>query len=111
VPARETVVIVDPPRDGCSPSFLEQLAAFSPRAVVYVSCNPLTQARDVAWLVARGFALEELVPFDMFPQTRHLESVACLRGPSGQLARPGSEGAPGATAASPASPADSASAT
>jgi len=78
-PASETVVIVDPPRKGCDEAFLSQLAAFRPRAVVYVSCNPTTQARDVAWLAARGFRLEEVTPFDMFPQTAEVEVLAQLR--------------------------------
>jgi 23S rRNA (uracil1939-C5)-methyltransferase/tRNA (uracil-5-)-methyltransferase len=78
-PPGETVVVVDPPRKGCDEAFLSQLAAFRPRAVIYVSCNPLTQARDVAWLAARGFRVDDVTPFDMFPQTRHLESVALLR--------------------------------
>lgn len=77
-PAAGTAVIVDPPRKGCSASFLTQLAAFGPRAVVYVSCNPETQVRDVAVLRAAGYELARVQPFDMFPQTRHLEAVATL---------------------------------
>jgi 23S rRNA (uracil1939-C5)-methyltransferase/tRNA (uracil-5-)-methyltransferase len=74
----ETAVIVDPPRKGCSPAFLEQLAAFAPRTIVYVSCNPETQVRDVAALASGGYAAAAVQPFDMFPQTRHLEAVATL---------------------------------
>ena len=74
----DAAVIVDPPRKGCSEDFLRQLIAFGPRTVVYVSCNPETQARDVAVLVASGYHCGRVLPFDMFPQTRHVESVATL---------------------------------
>jgi 23S rRNA (uracil1939-C5)-methyltransferase/tRNA (uracil-5-)-methyltransferase len=74
----EAVVIVDPPRKGCSPEFLAELTAFGPRAVVYVSCNPETQVRDATVLREAGYRVDHVQPFDMFPQTRHLESVATL---------------------------------
>jgi tRNA/tmRNA/rRNA uracil-C5-methylase (TrmA/RlmC/RlmD family) len=77
-PGADAVVIIDPPRKGCSDAFLTQLAAFAPRAVVYVSCNPETQVRDVGVLGAAGYRLTRVQPFDMFPQTRHLEAVATL---------------------------------
>jgi len=75
---REVAVIIDPPRKGCSPAFLAQLVAFSPRTVVYVSCNPETQVRDLVPLCAEGYRVTRVQPFDMFPQTRHLECVATL---------------------------------
>lgn len=74
----ETAVIVDPPRAGCGDSFLSQLFAFAPRAVVYVSCNPATQMRDLVKFVEAGYALQKVQPFDLFPQTRHLECVMTL---------------------------------
>jgi 23S rRNA (uracil1939-C5)-methyltransferase len=74
----ETTVVIDPPRAGCSADFLRQLAAFAPGRIVYVSCSPETQMRDVAGLLDAGYACERVVPFDMFPQTRHIESVATL---------------------------------
>ena len=77
-PAEETSVIIDPPRKGCSEDFIEQLAKFKPARVVYVSCNPATQMRDLALLRARGFELKRVRPFDLFPQTRHLECVITL---------------------------------
>jgi len=77
-PAAETAVIVDPPRKGCGPDFLRQLAAFAPCTIVYVSCNPETQAPEVAALAEAGYRCTRLEPFDMFPQTRHLECVATL---------------------------------
>jgi len=78
----DAAVIVDPPRKGCGDAFLAQLAAFAPRTVVYVSCNPETQARDVGVLAAAGYACERVQPFDMFPQTKHVEAVATLVRPS-----------------------------
>jgi tRNA/tmRNA/rRNA uracil-C5-methylase (TrmA/RlmC/RlmD family) len=74
----DSAVIVDPPRKGCSPEFLAQLLAFAPRTIVYVSCNPETQVRDLVTLRAAGYAVTKVQPFDMFPQTRHLECVATL---------------------------------
>jgi len=77
--AGETAVIVDPPRKGCDEAFLAQLIAFGPRVIVYVSCNPESLARDLARLLPAGFQATAIQPFDMFPQTRHVECVAVLR--------------------------------
>lgn len=77
-PAAETAVIIDPPRKGCDESFLRQLCAFGPRAVVYVSCDPATQMRDLKHFLAAGYTLTAAQPFDLFPQTRHLECVLTL---------------------------------
>ena len=74
-----TAVVIDPPRKGCSQEFLDQLIAFSPSRVVYVSCNPATQVRDLEKLQAGGFLIENIQPFDLFPHTRHLECVMTLR--------------------------------
>jgi 23S rRNA (uracil1939-C5)-methyltransferase/tRNA (uracil-5-)-methyltransferase len=74
----DSAAIVDPPRKGCSPDFLAQLAAFAPRTIVYVSCNPETQVRDLVPLLAAGYRVARVQPFDMFPQTRHLECVMTL---------------------------------
>lgn len=78
--ADETAVILDPPRAGCDQSFLEQLITFSPKRIVYISCDPATQARDVAHIInsKTKYKLISLQPFDLFPQTRHIENVACL---------------------------------
>ena len=78
-PAGDTVVIIDPPRKGCDKAFLDQLFAFGPRAVVYVSCDPATQMRDLTHFLAAGYTLTAAQPFDLFPQTRHLECVLTLR--------------------------------
>ncbi|MES2694300.1 MAG: class I SAM-dependent RNA methyltransferase [Verrucomicrobiota bacterium] len=74
----DTVVIIDPPRKGCDESFLQQLFAFGPGAVVYVSCDPATQMRDLRGFLAAGYTLTAAQPFDLFPQTRHLECVLTL---------------------------------
>jgi tRNA/tmRNA/rRNA uracil-C5-methylase (TrmA/RlmC/RlmD family) len=81
-PPRETVVVIDPPRKGCDENFLNQLFAFGPRAVVYVSCDPATQMRDLKHFTAHGYTLSAVQPFDLFPQTRHLECVVTLQAPA-----------------------------
>lgn len=81
-PPADTVVVIDPPRKGCDASFLAQLFAFGPRGVVYVSCDPATQMRDLRDFLAAGYVLTAVQPFDLFPQTRHLECVVTLRKPA-----------------------------
>ena len=78
-PPADTAVVIDPPRKGCDGPFLQQLFAFGPRTVVYVSCDPATQMRDLRQFLAAGYALTAVQPFDLFPQTRHLECVISLR--------------------------------
>ncbi|KAF9314396.1 tRNA(m5U54)methyltransferase [Podila horticola] len=84
-PANETALIIDPPRKGCSGEFLDQMVAFLPARVVYVSCNVQTQARDLEGLLDRchakglpGYKVEAIRGFDLFPQTRHVEGVMTL---------------------------------
>ena len=77
-PRNETAVVIDPPRRGCDEAFLRQLLGFGPRAVVYVSCDPATQVRDLRGFLAAGYAATAVQPFDLFPQTRHLECVITL---------------------------------
>ena len=78
-PPADTAVVIDPPRKGCDESFLRQLFSFGPRTVVYVSCDPATQMRDLKQFLASGYELTAVQPFDLFPQTRHLECVITLR--------------------------------
>lgn len=78
-PPEETTIVIDPPRKGCDKLFLDQLFAFGPSTVVYVSCNPATQIRDLAHFDAAGYEVIDVQPFDLFPQTKHLECVATLR--------------------------------
>lgn len=83
-PPEQTLLVIDPPRKGCSEDFLRQLLAFGPRRVVYVSCNVHTQARDVAVMVQGDaelkirYDIESIRGFDFFPQTGHVEGVAIL---------------------------------
>jgi 23S rRNA (uracil1939-C5)-methyltransferase len=75
---RWDVVVLDPPRSGCSRSLLDALGRHAPRRIVYVSCDPSTLARDLAVLTRSGFVCRRLQPVDLFPQTYHLETVALL---------------------------------
>jgi tRNA/tmRNA/rRNA uracil-C5-methylase (TrmA/RlmC/RlmD family) len=77
-PGSDSVVVIDPPRKGCDEAFLRQLFDFKPRAVVYVSCDPATQMRDLKGFLAEGYQATAVQPFDLFPQTRHLECVITL---------------------------------
>ena len=74
-PRDNTAVVVDPPRKGCSEEFLEQLYTFGPARVVYMSCDPATQARDAKGLVGAGYEITSIQPLDLFPQTRHIECL------------------------------------
>lgn len=77
-PPEHSCVLLDPPRKGCDAVFLDQLLAYGPARIVYVSCGPDTQARDVAILVKGGYSVAAVQPFDLFPQTRHIENVISL---------------------------------
>jgi 23S rRNA (uracil1939-C5)-methyltransferase/tRNA (uracil-5-)-methyltransferase len=77
-PPHLTSVVIDPPRKGCDMNFLNQLFAFGPARVVYVSCNPATQIRDLAEFDKAGYQVTAVQPFDLFPQTKHLECVVTL---------------------------------
>ena len=72
------VVVVDPPRKGCDEKVLDTIVSMKPDRVVYVSCNPSTLARDLAYLDERGYKCVEIQPVDMFPQTAHVETVCLL---------------------------------
>ncbi len=76
----ETVdlVLMDPPRAGSDLPFLRALVALAPKRVVYISCNPETQQRDLTYLTAQGYRVQEIQPVDMFPHTNHVETVVCL---------------------------------
>ena len=72
------VVFIDPPRKGCSEQFLNSLVHLKPKKIVYISCNPETQVRDLSYLVDKGYTFNEVYPFDMFPQTFHIETIVLL---------------------------------
>jgi len=74
-------VIVDPPRTGMSADALSGLAAWGPRSVVYVSCDPPTLARDAAKLAQDGFRLLSIEGLDLFPNTPHVETIAAFARP------------------------------
>ncbi|HET6243556.1 MAG: 23S rRNA (uracil(1939)-C(5))-methyltransferase RlmD [Bacteroidetes bacterium] len=71
------VVITDPPRAGMHINVIEKLLEINPKRIVYVSCNPATQARDIAYLDAK-YRVEKIQPVDMFPHTHHVENVVLL---------------------------------
>ena len=75
---RVDVLLMDPPRAGASRAFLDAAARLAPARVVYISCNPETQLRDLRVLLEAGYALRAVQPVDMFPHTDHIESVALL---------------------------------
>jgi 23S rRNA (uracil1939-C5)-methyltransferase len=72
------VIFLDPPRKGCDEVTLEAMADARVRALWYLSCDPATLARDLKFLVAKGYRLGTVQPFDMFPQTGHVEMLAHL---------------------------------
>ena len=71
------VVVLDPPRAGIHPDVAKVLAEAAPEKIVYVSCNPATQARDIA-LLGDNYEIKRVQPVDMFPHTHHLENVVLL---------------------------------
>lgn len=73
----EKVVIIDPPRKGCNEELLDAILDFEPKTVIYVSCNPATLARDLA-ILNEKYEVTSVQPFDMFPQSYHIENVVML---------------------------------
>jgi len=72
------VILLDPPRAGMNPKTIKDLIELSAPKIVYVSCNPATQARDIKLLAEAGYNLVKITPVDMFPHTFHIENVALL---------------------------------
>lgn len=72
------VVVVDPPRKGLAPEFIEAVLTMKPEKMVYVSCNPSTLARDLKLLNEGGYEVKKVQPVDMFPQTTHVECVVLM---------------------------------
>ena len=71
------VIITDPPRAGMHAKVVEQILEIAPKRIVYVSCNPATQARDVE-LLGGAYEVKKIQPVDMFPHTHHVENIALL---------------------------------
>jgi 23S rRNA (uracil1939-C5)-methyltransferase len=92
---RPEILVVDPPRKGCAPETLQAIAKLAPKLIIYVSCNPVTLARDLKTLESMpimapadnqgdkadqdfGYKTVQVLPIDLFPQTYHIESVSVL---------------------------------
>jgi len=76
--SKPDVIIIDPPRSGMHENAVSDVVKLSPQKIVYVSCNPATQVRDVKLMVEAGYKLIKIRPVDMFPHTFHIENVALL---------------------------------
>ena len=72
------IVFMDPPRAGSDECFLSSLVTLAPKKIVYISCNPETQQRDLRFLTKRGYKVEKIQPVDMFPHTNHVETVVLM---------------------------------
>ena len=72
------VIILDPPRSGMHKNTVADIINLSPQEILYISCNPATQARDIKMVVDEGYKLIKIGPVDMFPHTFHIENVALL---------------------------------
>jgi 23S rRNA (uracil1939-C5)-methyltransferase len=77
----QTHVIVDPPRAGIDKHALDAIINLKPQIIAYVSCDPSTLARDAARLMNGGYKLKQVTPFDLFPQTYHIESISIFTAP------------------------------
>ena len=80
-------IIMDPPRSGSTPEFIEGAAHLQPRLIVYISCNPKTMVRDILQFQEFGYTATDITPVDMFPHTPHVESVALMSRVEGKSAR------------------------
>jgi 23S rRNA (uracil1939-C5)-methyltransferase len=72
------IVILDPPRAGLHKNLILTIQELKPKRIVYVACNPTTQARDIASIVESSYTLQHMTMVDMFPHTPHIETVAVL---------------------------------
>ena len=71
-------LVVDPPRKGLNKSLIDSIVKANPQKIVYVSCNPSTLARDLGYLMEKGYEIEEVQPVDMFPMSMHVESIIMM---------------------------------
>lgn len=72
------IIVVDPPRKGCSEETLDNIIASSPKKIIMISCNPSTAARDASFLSKNGFSVDKVCGADFFPGTRHVECVVLM---------------------------------
>lgn len=72
------IIVVDPPRKGCSPESLTAVVSAAPRCIIIISCNPSTAARDAKWLSENGYSVDRVCGADLFPGTRHVECVVLM---------------------------------
>jgi 23S rRNA (uracil1939-C5)-methyltransferase len=72
------IVLMDPPRSGVARKGLDAILAMKPKQIAYVSCDPATLARDLIYLTGNYYLLESTQPFDLFPQTFHIETISIL---------------------------------
>ena len=72
------ISIVDPPRAGLHPKALKNILNLNQKKIIYISCNPSTQARDLKKIVEYGYKIKNIIPVDMFPHTPHIESIVTL---------------------------------
>ena len=73
----DCTVIIDPPRAGCDQKLLNELNTTQPQTIIYLSCNPITQARDLALLT--NYDIQKIQPYNFFPRTPHIENLAILK--------------------------------
>jgi 23S rRNA (uracil1939-C5)-methyltransferase len=76
IEARPDLILVDPPRAGLEKRVVDGILQLKPRLLAYVSCDPSTLARDAKRLLGGGYRLRQVTPFDLFPQTYHIESIS-----------------------------------
>ncbi len=77
-PQEDLILLMDPPRAGSTPEFLQGVGSLRPKRIVYISCDPNTQKRDVDILEEQGYGLRAIQPVDMFPHTRHIENIVMM---------------------------------
>ncbi|MCB1181137.1 MAG: 23S rRNA (uracil(1939)-C(5))-methyltransferase RlmD [Chlamydiia bacterium] len=76
---RPTCVILDPPRAGLTPKAIVQVKKLDVEKIVYISCNPATQAENIKYFIESGYDLKEICPIDQFPHTSHIENIVVLK--------------------------------
>jgi 23S rRNA (uracil1939-C5)-methyltransferase len=76
IPVKPEVILVDPPRAGLDKRVIDGIIKINPQIIAYVSCDPSTLSRDAARLIKGGYRLKDVTPFDLFPQTYHIESIS-----------------------------------